>query len=200
MRGKFIVIEGIDGSGLSTQAVKLENYLREKGIKVVLTKEPTDSLIGGLIKAALKKEWKVDPIALQLLFAADRAFHVNTEIVPALLEGKSVISDRYYFSSFAYGEAQGLDVNFLKVVNSKFQRPDLLIILDVPPEVSIERIKKARFGFTLFEEKEYLRKVRDSFKKIFMENKDIAHLVDGTKSIEEVHKEIKEIVEKKLKI
>ena len=197
MRGKFIVFEGVDGSGLSTQALKLENYLRMKGIKVVLTKEPTNGLIGGLVKAALKGEWKVDPLALQLLFCADRAHHVNTEILPALQEGKSVISDRYYFSSLAYGKVQGLDVDLLKKINSKFPRPDLLIILDVSPEVSIQRIKEARFGFTLFEEKEYLEKVRSAFREIFEDNKDIAFLIDASGSIEEVHEQIKKIVNEK---
>ncbi|MCW1300199.1 MAG: dTMP kinase, partial [Candidatus Parvarchaeota archaeon] len=73
MKGAFIVFEGPDGAGLSTQAELLDKYLRKKGYKVVLTKEPTIGLIGGLIKAALKNEWKTSPLAMQLLFTADRA-------------------------------------------------------------------------------------------------------------------------------
>src|SRR3989304_1252387 len=103
MAGKFYVFEGLDGSGLTTQAALLRNYFLSKGKEAVLTKEPTDGLIGGIIKAPLRDEWKTNPLALQMLFAADRAHHLTTEIEPALKKGKNVISDRYVLSNIAYG-------------------------------------------------------------------------------------------------
>ncbi|MCW1301423.1 MAG: dTMP kinase [Candidatus Nanoarchaeia archaeon] len=195
---KLIAIEGIDGAGLSTQSQLLEEYLRKKGHKVILTKEPTVTLLGGLIKSALRNEWKVDPLALQLLFAADRANHLAFEITPALKKGFDVIMDRYYFSTIAYGEASGIDRNFLKQLNSKFRRPEILIILDLPAKIAINRIKETRFSLALSERRQFLEKVRIAFRKIFQENKDIAKVVDAAHPIQEVHKEIREFVESKL--
>ena len=88
--GKFFALEGIDGAGLTTQTYLLANYLRKKGFEVVVTKEPTHGLIGGLIRAALRNEWKTSQDTLQLLFSADRAHHLRTEIIPALKNGKIV--------------------------------------------------------------------------------------------------------------
>ncbi|MCW1296867.1 MAG: dTMP kinase [Candidatus Parvarchaeota archaeon] len=201
MKGAFIVFEGPDGAGLSTQAELLDKYLRKKGYKVVLTKEPTIGLIGGLIKAALKNEWKTSPLAMQLLFTADRAHHIDMEILPAIDKGKIVISDRYFFSTFAYGEASGLDVEWLKKLNSKFPMPDLTIFIDVPVDVSIERIKTSRFEMELFEEKEKLEKIRKAYLKIAeIYNSDKTVVIDGTKSVEEIHAKIVKIVADKLKI
>ncbi|MEM5815351.1 MAG: dTMP kinase [Candidatus Aenigmatarchaeota archaeon] len=197
MKGRFIVFEGIDGAGLTTQATLLENYLRKKGHSIVLTKEPTNSLIGGLIRAALKKEWKTSNEALQLLFSADRAHHLNEEIIPALKEGKIVISDRYFLSTIAYGMIE-IDKNWLKSINSIFLIPDIIMILDVPSEISLERIKNTRFGFELFEEKKKLEIIRKNFLELSKEYKN-CYIINSTKSIEDVHKEVVNIVEKTLK-
>src|SRR3989344_8642736 len=117
MEGKFIVFEGLDGSGLSTQSFELRNFLMKQGHQVVLTKEQTDGLIGGLIKSCLKKEWKTSLLTLQLLFTADRAHHISNEIEPSLAEGKFVISDRYFFSTIAFG---GLQIEKIPVRDYKF--------------------------------------------------------------------------------
>jgi dTMP kinase len=198
MKGKFIVFEGIDGAGLTTQAQLLEKYLREKRYDVVLTKEPTNNLIGGLIRAALKKEWSTSNITLQLLFSADRAHHVEKEIIPALKDGKIVISDRYFISTIAYGMIE-MEKDWLKLINSKFLLPDLIFIIDVPASVSIERIRGSRFGFELFEEIEKLEKVRNNFLELSKEY-DNCFVINGNKSIENVHKDIIKIVEEKLKL
>jgi dTMP kinase len=92
--GVLIVLEGADGAGLSTQTAVLAAHLRSKGEVVISTKEPTSSHIGNLIRSALKHEWKPSPRALQLLFAADRAHHLENEIEPALRANKIVVSDR----------------------------------------------------------------------------------------------------------
>jgi len=198
MKGKFIVFEGIDGAGLTTQAELLEKYLRSKKYEVVLTKEPTNNLIGGIIRAALKKEWSTSNRTLQLLFSADRAHHLEKEIIPALENGKIVISDRYFISTIAYGMIE-LEKDWLKALNSKFLLPDIIFMIDVPVEVSIERIKASRFGFELFEEKKKLEKIRNNFLELSKEYKN-CFVINGNRSIEEVHKEIVKIVEEKLKL
>ena len=198
MKGKFIVFEGIDGAGLTTQAELLEKYLRNKKYEVVLTKEPTNSLIGGIIRAALKKEWLTSNRTLQLLFSADRAHHLEKEIIPALENGKIIISDRYFISTIAYGMIE-LEKDWLKALNSKFLITDIIFIIDVPVEVSIERIKASRFGFELFEEKKKLEKIRNNFLELSKEYKN-CFVINGNRSIEEVHKEIVKIVEEKLKL
>ncbi len=104
-KGKFIVFEGLDGSGQSTQAQLLKNYLeKEKNISPVLTKEPTrETPIGVLIRQVIQKEISVSPTALQLLFCADRSEHLEKVIKPALENGQWVISDRYFYSTMAFG-------------------------------------------------------------------------------------------------
>jgi len=198
MKGKFIVFEGIDGAGLTTQAELLEKHLKNKKYEVVLTKEPTNNLIGGIIRAALRKEWITSNRTLQLLFSADRAHHLEKDIIPALENGKIVISDRYFISTIAYGMIE-LEKNWLKAINSKFLLPDIIFIIDVPVEVSIERIKASRFGFELFEERKKLEKIRNNFLELSKEYKN-CFVINGNRSIEEVHKEIVKIVEEKLKL
>ena len=98
--GKFIVIEGLDGSGKSAQVDLVVNFLKEKGREVILTKEPTmDSDAGRKIKQALKKEIKIDPLELQKLYAEDRREHLKNKVIPALKEEKFVVSSRYAFST-----------------------------------------------------------------------------------------------------
>lgn len=196
-RGIFIIFEGIDGAGLTTQATLLERWLIKQGFSVILTKEPTDGLIGGLIKAALRNEWKTTMQTLQLLFAADRAHHLHHEIIPALKRGNIVISDRYYLSTIAYGMTE-LDINWLISLNSQFLSPDLVFILDVSPEVSLKRISESRFGVELFERKRELEKVRENFKKLCREFNN-CFMVDGERDINEIHSQIVKIVERKLK-
>ena len=196
MKGKFIVFEGIDGAGLSTQAFLLQEYLKKKGFEVVLTKEPTNNLIGGLIRASLKKEWKTSARALQLLFSADRSHHLEFEILPALEKGKIVISDRYFFSTIAYGMLE-LEKEWLKALNSKFLIPDITIILDVPVEVSLKRIGKGRSNTEPFEEREKLEKVRENYIELSKEYEN-CFVVDASKSIDEVQEEIRRIVDSKI--
>lgn len=194
MPGKFIVFEGLDGSGLSTQAQLLRDWLLEKGKAVVLTKEQTENAIGGLVKTILKKEWQVSPLALQLLFTADRAHHLASEIEPSLAAGKIVISDRYIFSTLAFGSL-GVELEFLKKINEKFRAPDLTFIIDTKPEECLRRIAASRAHEELFEEKEKFEQVRQNYLSL----KDMwpnVHVIDGNRSKEEVFADVKKIVEK----
>jgi len=190
MKGFFIAIEGIDGAGLSTQARLLYENLLALGYRVVLTKEPTDGLIGGLIKAALRGEWKTDPITLQLLFAADRGHHVNQQILPALREGKIVITDRYKYSSIAYGSLD-CDEEWLVKINSLFPKPHALIVLDVSVGIALQRIRKTRFGFELFENNR-LEIVRQNFIKLA--KSENGFVINAESSVKQVQEEILNII------
>ena len=194
MPGKFITIEGLDGSGLSTQAVMLNEYLNKQGIQTVLTKEQTDSIIGGLIKSSLREEWKVSPLALQLLFAADRAHHMASEILPALEKGKIVICDRYILSTLAFGSLD-VDMTYLKQINEKFPEPNITLIIDVPVDECLSRIRQSREGRELFEEREKLEKVRKNY--MALENHFMnTHIVDGSGSKDDVAERIRRIVDR----
>ncbi|MBI2675330.1 MAG: dTMP kinase [Candidatus Aenigmarchaeota archaeon] len=196
MQGKFIVFEGIDGAGLSTQSMRLREHLASKGLKTVLTKEQTDSLIGGLIKSCLRKEWITDALTLQLLFAADRQHHLKTEIEPALRKGKHIICDRYVLSTLAYGGLD-MDMKFFKKINSKFRKPDIVFIIDIQPEVSLKRIAENRHHIELFEQKEKLENVRKNYLSLknYYPN---THIIEGDRKIDEVFGQIKAIVDRNL--
>ncbi len=189
----FVAFEGIDGAGLTTHARLTEKFLESRGFRVVLTKEPTDGLIGGLIRACLRGEWRTDPMTLQLLFAADRCHHVNTVILPALRAGRAVVTDRYVFSSLAYGSLD-LDYEWLKVVNSKFPLPDVTFILDIDPSVAIERIRGDRFAVELFEEVEKLERVRSAYLRIAREFSNV-YIVKTDDEVGEVQREIEVLLE-----
>ncbi len=195
MPGKFVVFEGLDGSGLSTQSLLLRDWLISKGNNVVVTKEQTDGAMGGLIKSCLKHEWKTSPLALQLLFVADRAHHLAAEIEPALEEGKNVICDRYVFSTLAFG-ALGVDMDFLKTINTKFHKPDITFIIDCPPDVCMQRIGKSRFSHTeLFEEKSKFDKIRANYHSLLKYWPNV-YLIDGNRPKDVIFAEIRAIAEK----
>ncbi len=194
MRGKLIVFEGLDGAGLTTQATLLRNWLISKGNDTVLTKEPTDGLIGGLIRSSLRREWKTSPLALQMLFAADRAHHLATEIEPALKKNKNVISDRYVLSSIAYGSID-IPQAIPQQLNANFRKPHITFIIDTQPAVCIDRIKKSRHHIELFEDEQKLQTIRKiylSLKKLFPET----YIIDGNRSPDEVFKDIQKIITK----
>ncbi|MCK4399103.1 MAG: dTMP kinase [Methanophagales archaeon] len=194
--GVLIVLEGTDGAGLSTQTALLTSYIKDKGEAVISTKEPTSSHIGNLIRSALKHEWKPSPRALQLLFAADRAHHLENEIEPALRANKIVISDRYILSSLAFGSID-VDQEFLKQINSKFQKPDLTFIIDTPPRICLERINRTRENIELFEERDRLEQVRENYLSLRSYFKN-TFIVDGDREKEKVSKDIQEVLRKHL--
>lgn len=194
MKGKFIVLEGLDGAGTTTQANLLIDYLKKKELKVCVTKEPTDNIIGGLIRGQLTKHWKTSPLCLQLLFAADRASHLEKDIKPALKKGAIVLCDRYVLSSLAFGGID-VDIEWLKQINSKFPVPDLTIFLDTEPDECIKRMQKSRFSLELFEEKTKLRKVKENYLKIIKRFKNLV-VVDGNRPIPNIFTDIRKAVEK----
>jgi dTMP kinase len=190
-KGLFIAFEGLDGSGETTQADLLANRLGHD-TKTIVTKEPTNNLIGGLIRGQLTKDWSTTQECLQLLFAADRAHHLERVIQPAINKGYNAITDRYMFSSLAFGGVN-IDLEWLKALNSKFRLPDYTFFLDVPPEVCIERMEKSRFELELFEQREYLKKVHENYKALAKDYENF-HVIDGNDYKEEVHKRIVEVL------
>jgi dTMP kinase len=198
-KGKFIVFDSLDGAGNSTQVKLLADYLNKIGKRTHITKEPTSYLIGGLIKSQLTHDWKSSPECLQLLFCADRAYHLEKEIIPLLKRGINVISDRYFFSTMAYGNLEIKDLKWLIKINEKFILPDLTFFLKVSPKVCIERIKKDRFEITLFEKEKILEKVWKNYEVLTKKFKNI-YIINGERPIEEISNEIIKIVKRKLKL
>lgn len=177
-RGKFIVFEGTDGSGKSTQAKMLLKYLAGKNIPCYLTFEPTDSFVGAFLRAILSGRAETDEHTIAALFAADRLDHIQNGvngIKKKLNEGTWVICDRYYFSSFAYNGGQA-DLEWVIDLNlpaMKMLPPDLTFFLDLPPEEGMARILrrgKAERYETLEKQKTIRRRFFDAFSRFPEEN------------------------------
>lgn len=193
----FIVFEGLDGSGSTTQSRLLAEKLGKKGIPAFLTKEPTDNTpIGKMIREVLQHKWTVSPEGLQLLFTADRAEHIKNSIKPALKNQQVVISDRYIMSSIAYGGID-LDIAWLESLNKGFIEPDITFLFKLEPEKCIKRIIGRGSEFELFEKTEKLEKIWSNYEKIRGKFKRV-HVIDAEKSIEEISEEIWEIIEKNI--
>jgi len=198
--GKFIVFEGLDGSGQSTQVNLLKQYLEEKGFKVFATKEPTKtSSVAQEIRDVLDKRKEISGDNLQKLFVQDRKEHLEKEILPALERGEMVVCDRYFFSTFAFGTAAGLDLEWLIGLNNEFLLPDISFILKVSPEACLERITKRGTEKTLFEVKEKMYKIWAVFEKLVPRFNNV-FLIDGEKPIQEVFEDAKKIIFNKIKI
>ncbi|AEH23920.1 dTMP kinase [Pyrococcus yayanosii] len=202
MDGLFIVFEGIDGAGKSTQARLLAEWFREKGYDVVLTKEPTDSELGNFVKrliliGGIINGGRISHEAEALLFAADRAEHVKKVIEPALREGKVVISDRYFYSSLAYQWARGLDVEWLISVNSFAPRPHLVILLDLPAKESMRRVRLRGAESEFDKLLELQRKVRENYLKL-AERFPEFRIVNAMAPVEDIHRDVVALVEHEL--
>lgn len=180
----FIVFEGIDGAGTTTQTKLLGNAINNS----IITCEPTDGEIGRFIRLILKKEFEIDKEPLAYLFVADRAEHLygKNGIVEKCKE-QVVISDRYLFSSLAY---QSLDMPMDKVfeINKDFPLPEIIFFLDTPVKVSQKRLS-GRENLELFEDKNLQEKVRDNYLRVFTfynENELNIYTIDGSKALTEI--------------
>jgi len=190
MRGTLIILEGPDGGGTTRHSDFLADRLRKSGIDVLLTAEPTDSVIGQQIRSILHGQTMPSAEAVQLLFCADRAEHVKNVIEPALASGKVVICDRYILSTLLYGSVLGVDKKWLEQVNNVFPQPDLTIITLPPFEVCCERIDR-RGVRDQFEGNTFQRQVYDAYKAV--EDPNVV-FVDTSGEKEEVADMIENIV------
>ena len=184
--GYFIVFEGIDGGGKSTQIKMLAEFFKQQSYAVELHMEPTEAPIGSLLWDYMRsKDRSFDPETEALLFAADRIEH-GKKIQKALEENKVIISDRYLHSSLAYQGAAGVDIDWMKSLNRHALKPDLVMLLDIDPDKSLERVSdRAR---TVFEENVYLKDVRTEYLKYAVLGELV--VVDAGQSIEAVHKDV----------
>jgi dTMP kinase len=202
----FIALEGIDGSGKSTQMKFLANKLTDIGYKVYSTFEPTDGPAGSLIKNIMRGRINADHRTIAGLFVADRLDHLLNEvngIVKKLDEGYTIITDRYYFSSYAY-HGTHMDMNWVIDANSmsaEILRPDINIFLDVSPEVCIERLNKNRNIMELYETFENLRNVRAKYLESFekLKHEENIFITNGDRSPEVVSADICREIERMLK-
>ena len=201
--GRLIGIEGIDGSGKTTQAQRIVAKLQNNGIEAVYTKEPTDGEIGKLIRRILVGEKKFEPVAFQYLFSADRVGH-QEEIKGFLKNGKTVVSDRYFWSSVPYGATdRGIDFNksqneasILLVCYSilslyhQFIVPDKTIYLNTAPATAVARLKKMRHVMDIYDRREKLEKIAAGYDWLVGKFPQEFVIIDGAKPVEEVSKEI----------
>lgn len=192
----LLVLEGIDGTGKSTQAQMLAEALRAKGHRVITSREPTDGPYGTRLRESATSG-RLSPEEELQLFLQDRREHVETLIEPALEAGEIVILDRYYFSTMAYQGVRGFDPAEIRRVNEEFApRPDLLLLLDLPIDKALERIGIRDGEANEFEQRAALQLCSDIFHSLT--NEDFIHVIDTTVPIEEVHQSIMAVVEKEL--
>jgi dTMP kinase len=187
--GIFICVEGLDGCGKTTQAKLLVKRLR-KTREVTYTAEPSEGEIGKLVKKCYLHAEKRGSIAVEaLLFAADRLEHLKDEVLPALDRGKTVVSDRYVFSSLAYQGAAGLDLDWIERINEQAVRADLAIFIDVQPETVIHRLKRKK---SVMENLQTQLKVREVYLKYVELGKLVR--IDGNKTRREVSRDLFNLV------
>jgi dTMP kinase len=199
VKNLFIAFEGIDGSGKSTQVKLLAEFLTDKGHKVYTTYEPTDSRIGVMIRDIFNHRMEGDQRVIAALFAADRLNHLlNSQdgILKKLKEGYTVITDRYYFSSYAYHSVHNIDMDWVIQANSMsadLLRPDLNIYIDISPDVSMERLKKGRNSFEMYETLENQKMVYDKYKEAFdrLGDAEKVFVTDGNRKTDLIAEDIR---------
>jgi dTMP kinase len=193
-KGVFICIEGLDGCGKTTQAKLLAKKLG-KSHNAVYTAEPSRGKIGTYIRNSyLYGEKRLSIVLEALLFAADRIEHLETEVIPALNEGRLVISDRYVYSSLAYQGAAGLSLEWIEKVNEHALKPDLAVFIDVDLATVMNRLKAKK---SVMENAETLQKVRDVYLKFVAKGELVR--IDGNRAKDEVVEALADVVLKFLR-
>lgn len=185
-RGRFIALEGIDGSGTTTQRGALATALQARGHVVLETNEPSSGSIGRLARERLAQgAVPIDRGALALLFAADRLDHVRTEIEPALARGHVVITDRYVMSSWVY-QALDCDPAWVRAINQRAPWPDLTFVLDVPADEAMRRVMARRGAsgpaLEIFETTPLQERLAMGYSALAVEGLPGVVRVDGTRS------------------
>ena len=199
----FVVFEGIDSSGKSTQAELLKDYWLDKGEQAVISSEPSSGIIGNLIRQALKqriifsRDHDLFDEQMAYLFAADRHDHLYNDIdgvFKLIQDNYHVISTRYYFSSLAYNCDTVEQFEFIKKLNDRFPNPDLTVYIDIPIEISLARLQERSLQ-EIYETKTKLTKVQEQYQQIFAEYEGKAIAIDGTQDKHQIHQQIIQFVQ-----
>ena len=198
-RGYFITFEGADGCGKTTQLELLAQYLKEKNKEVIITREPGARGLGEKIREILLNyDGEVSDRCESFLFLADRAQHIDTIVNPAVEAGKIVLCDRHIDSSVAYqGYGRGLDVEQIDRLNmlaTNGKRPDLTLVFDIDVETSMKRVGKEKDRMESAGV-EFFNRVREGYLELAKQEPERICVLDATKSIDEIHKEVVKIVE-----
>ena len=198
LRG-FLVLEGIDGAGTTTQASLLGERCAREGIPCFLTREPTDGPIGRLIRSALRREASFTAETMARLFAADRGEHLSGPggIRAALERGELAVSDRYFFSSLAYQSVE-CDPDLVRELNRRFPLPEYLVFLDVPPEIGEGRVSR-RGEREIYERRDFQSRAAANYLRLW-EDYGASGMkilrVDGTEDPGDIHRRLWSFVEK----
>tara|TARA_Y100000294_G_C8524953_1_gene324495 strand:+ start:424 stop:1044 length:621 start_codon:yes stop_codon:yes gene_type:complete len=199
-KGIFIVIDGMDGSGKSEIVRLLQDYFSKNSkYRVLTTKEPTNGKYGKEVRSILEneKDPNINSEWMLELFIKDREEHLKKIIIPFLNKSNGhiniVISDRYYYSTIAFQATQGLDMKMLIEVNKEFLKPDVAFILDINPEVALERIKTRKKE--KFEQIEFMDKLRDKYLELPRFLKDNIRIIDALRAKNEVFEDIRKEVD-----
>ncbi len=191
-KGLFIVIEGIDGTGKSTQARRLGEWFVSQGREVILSREPTDGPWGRKLRESAASG-RLSPEDELDYFLKDRRQHVDELIAPSLASGKVVILDRYYFSSMAYQGSRGFDPGEIRRRNEAFAPvPDLLVILDLDVDAALGRIGSRGDSANEFEKRESLERCREIF--LSLKDEPFVRVVDSAGNLDDVSATIRQIV------
>lgn len=202
-RNLFIAFEGIDGSGKSTQVRILSDRLIQEGHKVHTTFEPTNSRIGTMIRDIFSHKMEGDHRTIAGLFVADRLDHLldsQNGMLKMMKDGFNVISDRYYFSSYAYhGTHMSMDwVIDANAMSAALLRPDINIFIDVAPEVSMERIRQSRESIEMYETLENLKAVRNKYMEAFEKLSGVEKvcMIDGNRDQATIAEDVLKCIER----
>ena len=197
-KGKFIVFDGIDGAGKTTQLDMLARRMMDDGESVYITAEPTGRDIGRLLRSALSGAEKRSECEMAVMFVLDRIAH-NAEIEEKINDGVCVLCDRYYHSTLAY-QGKTTDYAWVRSMNidcPEIRKPDACIYLDLTPEQSLKRISRGRSNVEIYENLEKLTEVRASFHSVIedlRQNGEKIFIIDADRSKEELAEEIYAVI------
>jgi dTMP kinase len=193
-KGRFLVLEGIDGAGTTTQAANIQQWLEARGVQAVVTREPSEGPVGVTIRHALRGRLRLPEVAgggelpketIALLFAADRLDHIEAEIKPALERGIWVISDRYVQSSIAY-QGTLIELDWVEEINRYAIGADLTLFLRIEADVALQRIGTSRVQTDIFETKELLERIAHGYDQYYSKHPAAATVLDGSRPLADV--------------
>ncbi|QUH25112.1 dTMP kinase [Serpentinicella alkaliphila] len=205
MKGLFITIEGLDGAGKTTQIAFIKEYLINRGYNVIVTREPGGTRIGEKIRNIIldRENEEMCGMTEALLYAASRAQHVSEVIIPAIERGNVVLCDRFVDSSIVYqGAGRGLGYNIIKTINdfaTNYLEPNLTIFFDIPPEITVERIKASRQSDRLEQEEiHFHKKVYEEYKELAKKFPNRIKIVKADNTVENIKNDIEVIIKELL--